>query len=104
MKEAKAHYFDGIKAGNTDANNIISDLKPFTEMRFAADGSSLQWVYSTQDMAGYGIVPEALDGWQTLEIWRQFKSSNAAVVSHENLLVSRQKENKAVTRQQCAFQ
>ena len=97
MKEAKAHYFDGIKAGNTDANNIISDLKPFTEMRFAADGSSLQWVYSTQDMAGYGIVPEALDGWQTLEIWRQFKSSNAAVVSHENLLVSRQKENKAVT-------
>ena len=97
MAQAKAHYFDGIKAGNADANNIISDLKPFTEVRFAADGSSLQWVYSTQDMAGYGIVPEALDGWQTLEIWRQFKSSNAAVVSHENLLVSRQKENKAVT-------
>ena len=97
MEQAKAHYFDGIKAGNTDANNIISDLKPFTEVRFAADGSNLQWVYSTQDMAGYGIVPEALDGWQTLEIWRQFKSSNAAVVSHENLLVSRQKENKTVT-------
>ncbi len=97
MEQAKAHYFDGIKAGNADTNNIISDLKPFTEVRFAADGSNLQWVYSTQDMEGYGIVPEALDGWQTLEIWRQFKSSNAAVVSHENLLVSRQKENKAVT-------
>ena len=97
MAQAKAHYFDGIKAGNTAANNIVSDLKPFTEVHFAADGSSLQWEYSTQDMAGYGIVPEALDGWQTLEIWRQFKSSNAAVVSHENLLVSRQKENKAVT-------
>ena len=97
MEQAKAHYFDGIKADNIAANNIVSDLKPFTEVRFAADGSSLQWVYSTQDMAGYGIVPEALDGWQTLEIWRQFKSSNAAVVSHENLLVSRQKENKAVT-------
>ncbi len=97
MEQAKAHYFDGIKADNTAANKIVSDLKPFTEVRFAADGSSLQWVYSTQDMAGYGIVPEALDGWQTLEIWRQFKSSNAAVVSHENLLVSRQKENKAVT-------
>ena len=97
MAQAKAHYFDGIKADNADANNIVSDLKPFTEVHFAADGSNLQWVYSTQDMAGYGIVPEALDGWQTLEIWRQFKSSNAAVVSHENLLVSRQKENKAVT-------
>ena len=97
MEQAKAHYFDGIKADNTAANKIVSDLKPFTEVRFAADGSNLQWVYSTQDMAGYGIVPEALDGWQTLEIWRQFKSSNAAVVSHENLLVSRQKENKAVT-------
>ena len=97
MAQAKAHYFDGIKADNADANNIVSDLKPFTEVRFAADGSSLQWVYSTQDMEGYGIVPEALEGWQTLEIWRQFKSSNAAVVSHENLLVSRQKENKAVT-------
>ena len=77
IKEAKAHYFDGIKAGNADANNIISDLKPFTEVRFAADGSSLQWVYSTQDMEGYGIVPEALDGWQTLDVYKRQVISQA---------------------------
>lgn len=46
---------------------------------------------------GHGIVPTAMDGWDVLEIWRLFKSSNAAVISHENLLVTRQTENKAVT-------
>ena len=28
MKQAKEHYFDGIKADNADTNNIISNLKP----------------------------------------------------------------------------
>ena len=96
MTAAKEHYFDGIKGDNTSANNILSNLKAFTEVYYD-ENDNLKWVYSTQDMAGRGIVPEAMDGWQTLEIWRLFKSSNAAVISHENMLVTRQKENKAVT-------
>ena len=96
MTAAKEHYFDGIKGDNTSANNILSNLKAFTEVYYD-ENDNLKWVYSTQDMAGHGIVPEAMDGWQTLEIWRLFKSSNAAVISHENMLVTRQKENKAVT-------
>ncbi|MGO5060264.1 InlB B-repeat-containing protein [Lawsonibacter sp. LCP25S3_F5] len=35
------------------------------------------------------------------EAWRCFKSSNPDVISHENLLVTRQKENKAVTITSC---
>ena len=38
-----------------------------------------------------------LDNWYDQQIWRLFRSSNAGVVAHENLLVTRQGDSKAVT-------
>ena len=96
MTKVKAAYFDGIKNGNTSTDNITSDMKAFQEVYADKDGN-LVWVYDSKALVNHGIVPTALDGWYTLEAWRLFKSSNAGVVTHENLLVNRQKENKAVT-------
>lgn len=96
MEKVKAQYFEGIKGENTSATDITSDLKAFQEAYLNGEGE-LVWVYDQKDLVNHGIVPTAMDGWDNLEVWRLFKSSNAGVISHENLLVTRQKENKAVT-------
>ena len=96
MAEVKAHYFDGIRNANTDPNYITTDLHAFQEVHRSADGT-LVWTYDNADLTGSGIVPVAMDGWQTTERWRLFRSTNPAVISHENLLVTRATEHKAVT-------
>lgn len=96
MAEVKAHYFDGIRNGNTDPEHITGNLHAFREAYLDADGQ-LVWVYDVDDQANHGIVPSELPGWQASERWRLFRSTNPAVISHENLLVTRATEHKAVT-------
>ena len=96
MAEVKAHYFDGIRNANTDPDYITTDLHAFQEVHRSADGA-LVWTYDNADLTGSGIVPVAMDGWQATERWRLFRSTNPAVISHENLLVTRATEHKAVT-------
>ena len=96
MAEVKAHSFDGIRNANTDPNYITTDLHAFQEVHRSADGA-LVWTYDNADLTGSGIVPVAMDGWQATERWRLFRSTNPAVISHENLLVTRATEHKAVT-------
>lgn len=96
MERVKAAYFDGIKGQNTAPDEITTDLKPFSEAYLGANGN-IVWAYKYADQTGHGIVPVALDGWYAAEQWRLFKSSNAQVISHENLLVTRDKEHKTVT-------
>ena len=95
MAEVKAHYWDGIKNGNDAAGDVTGDLAPFVEV-YKRDGA-LVWVRDVREMKNSGIVPVAMDGWQELEAWRLFRSSNPAAVTHENLLVTQQFEGKAVT-------
>ena len=94
MTKVKAAYFDGIKGSNTDADDIDSDLKPFIEV-YEQD-SKLVWVRDIKNMTGHGIVPTELDGWYELQAWRVFRSSNPAAITHENLLVTKQKNAKDV--------
>lgn len=94
MTKVKAAYFDGIKGSNTDADDIDSDLKPFIEV-YEQDGK-LVWVRDSKSMTGHGIVPTELDGWYELQAWRVFRSSNPAAITHENLLVTKQKNAKDV--------
>ena len=96
MAAVKAHYFDGIRNGNTDAKNILTDLHPFREAYLDADGQ-LVWVYDHADLTGSGIVPVAMDGWTESEQWRLFRSTDPDVISHENLLVTRAAGDKTVT-------
>lgn len=94
MSKVKAAYFDGIKNANTDEENIRTDLHAFQEV-YEKDGQ-LVWVYDSKSLTGSGIVPTAMKGWEELETWRLFHSNNPAVISHENLLVTRQKDPKEV--------
>lgn len=95
MAEVEAHYWDGIRNGNSDPEDVTADLAPFVEVY--KENGALVWVRDVRKMRNSGIVPVAMDGWQELEAWRLFRSSNPAAVTHENLLVTQQFEGKAVT-------
>ena len=96
MAQVKAHYFDGIRGTNTDPDHITDNLHAFREAYLDADGR-LTWVYDIANQTNHGIVPSEMPGWQASEQWRLFRSTNPAVISHENLLVTRAAEHKAVT-------
>lgn len=96
MERVKAHYWDGIRNANTDQNNVTTDLHAFQECYLDTDGS-LTWAYDYRELKNHGIVPAPLDNWYDQQLWRLFRSSNADVVAHENLLVTRQGDSKAVT-------
>lgn len=96
MELVKAHYFDGIRNANTSPDDIQTNLHTFQEAYLNDDGE-LVWVYNYKDVTGKGIAPSEMDGWQAAEQWRLFKSSNPKVITHENLLVTRDKEHKLVT-------
>lgn len=96
MAKVKAAYWDGIRNANTDQNNVTTNLHAFQKCYLGTD-RQLTWVYDRNDLKNQGIVPVPLDNWYDLQIWRLFRSSNADVIAHENLLVTRQNDSKAVT-------
>lgn len=96
MELVKAHYFDGIRNANTSPDDIQTDLHAFQEA-YLDDNGKLVWVYNYKDVTGKGIAPSEMDAWLAAEQWRLFKSSNPKVITHENLLVTRDKEHKLVT-------
>ena len=96
MAQVKGHYFDGIRNANTDVKNILTDLHPFQEAYLDADGQ-LVWVYDSKDVTGSGVIPAEMDNWQSVKQWSRFRSSDPAVISHENLSVTRAAEDTVVT-------
>lgn len=96
MAKVKAAYWNGIRNANTDQNNVTTDLHAFQEC-YLNDNGKLTWVYDYKELKNHGIIPDELDNWYDLQIWRLFRSSNADVIAHENLLVIRQNDSKAVT-------
>ena len=97
MERVKVNYWNGIRNANAEeGDNVTTDLHAFQECYLDTDGS-LTWVYDREDLKNHGIVPVPLDNWYDQQIWRLFRSSNAEVVTHENLLVTRQGDSKAVT-------
>lgn len=91
MDYAKAHYFDGIKGNNVSADKITENLHPFQEMYFDADGNAV-WVYNISDVTDVGICADGYfdDPWEMEGAgYNKFRSSNNAVIQHENLVVIR---------------
>ncbi len=89
MDYAKAHYFDGIKGNNVSADKITENLHPFQEMYFDADGNAV-WVYNISDVIDAGICADGYfdDPWEMEGAgYNKFRSSNNAVIQHENLVV-----------------
>ena len=96
MEHVKAHYFDGIKANNPDKDHVTTNLHAFHEAYLNEQGE-LTWVYHVDNMVNHGIVPVDMDGWYESEQWRTFRSSNPAIITHENLLVTQPASAKTVT-------
>ena len=95
MERVCKAYFDGIRGSNREKDNIGLSLSPFVE---AYDNNgTIEWVRSENKKTGRGIIPTALNGWEKLEAWRLFRSSNPAVIEHETLIFSKKTEGKAVT-------
>lgn len=99
MDYAKAHYFDGIKGDNADADSITTNLHAFQEMYLDNEGKAV-WVYNADDKTGAGIItddyfdnPWIMEG----QGYNHFKSSNNAVIQHENLVVNRPESNTRIT-------
>ena len=99
MEQAKAGYAGAILNGQ-DAKAVTGNLYAFQKAYLDADGN-LAWSYdrSTTDATALGIVPVDLPGYDSMgtQGWRTFKSSNQAVVSHENLQVTQPEYNTKIT-------
>lgn len=99
MEQAKAGYAAAILNGQ-DAKAVTRDLHAFQKAYLDADGN-LAWSYdrSTTDATASGIVLVDLPGYDSMgtQGWRTFKSSNQAVVSHENLQVTQPEYNTKIT-------
>ena len=95
MDEVIAHYFDGIKDKNPDRDHVTTNLHPFQEAVRADDGS-IRWIYSHEERTGSGIIPTDIPGWSEQAGYRAFKSSNTAIITAENLLVTQPKQDTAV--------
>lgn len=99
MDYAKAHYFDGIKGDNADADSITTNLHAFQEMYLDNKGKAV-WVYNADDKTGAGIITDDYfdDPWiMEGQGYNHFKSSNNAVIQHENLVVNRPESNTQIT-------
>lgn len=97
MAKVKENYFAGLNNGaNADQETVLENLCAFQEV-YEDENGNLIWVRDHKDLVNHGIVPTPIEGWEELEAWRLFKSSNPAVITHENLLVTRQFRTKGVT-------
>ena len=99
MDYAKAHYFDGIKGDNADADSITVNMHPFQEVYLDENGNGV-WVHNADDKIGTGIVPDDYfdDSWEMEGAgYNHFKSTNNAIVQHENLVVTRPESNTQIT-------
>lgn len=97
LNQVKAAYFTGINDNrNVSKDAVTTNLHPFQEAYLDAAGK-LTWIYTQKDCKDIGIVPSTVPG-GTETTWNLFKSSNASVVKHENLVVTQPTtENAAVT-------
>lgn len=100
MEIAKKHYFDGINDGQyKNENAITGNLHSFKEMRIDKDGNPI-WIYKSLETVGDGIITDDFfeNPWEMEGAgYNWFKSSNNAVVQHDNLNVTRPQTTTSVT-------
>lgn len=100
MEAAKEHYFDGLNDGQyADKDSITGNLHPFQEMIFDENGA-VKWIYDNADRTGKGIIADNMfedSGEMEGAGYNKFKSSNNAIVAHENLVVVRPESDTQIT-------
>ena len=100
MEKAKEHYFDGINDGKyADKDSITGNLHAFCEMvwmsREIRYGRTMLTIKPVQ--ASYRTIIQDGSMGQTGWPYNRFKSSNNAIVTHENLLVTRPENSTQIT-------
>ena len=92
-------YWAGIKDTNTAKDDITADLHPFAEI--VPDGDGYRFVYLSKDrMYQYVEVDDLIDTSdidQTGIPYNKFRSSNNAVITHQNLLVTKPEYDSQIT-------
>ena len=92
-------YWAGIKDTNTAKDDITADLHPFTEI--VPDGEGYRFVYGIAGKTYQNVEVDDLydtsDINQTGTPYRTFRSSNNAVIAHENLLVTKPEYDSEIT-------
>lgn len=100
LDQVKANLFVGINDDRNVAKEAVTqNLHAFREGYLDADGK-LVWIYDEKNDKGVGIVPTDLPGYDSMSgaNWRLFRSSNEAVITCENLLVTPDaKDDKTIT-------
>ncbi len=100
MNQVKDAYWDGINDGaNASPLKVTASLHAFQEAHLDTDGN-LVWAYNYNDKTGIGIIPGDQRDYKVLEQqeeYNKFKSSNKAVIAHENLVLTQPQYHTAVT-------
>ena len=99
MDYAKAHYFDGIKGENSDADHIKSDLRTFNAITLDSEGNPT-WIRELPKVPNVDavVVDDFFDDSFVAETngYNKFKSSDHEVIEKEALRVHRQPTSKKV--------
>lgn len=92
-------YWEGIKDTNTAKDDITANLHGFMEI--VPDGDGYRFVYLSKDrMYQYVEVDDLIDTSdidQTGIPYNKFRSSNNAVITHQNLLVTKPEYDSKIT-------
>ena len=88
-------YWEGIRKVNSDRDRVTGDMRSFIEI--VPDGDSYKFVRDMDSYNAAGVKADDIPGWYDAQKYRCFRSSNSAVVSHENLLLTQPKYNTRIT-------
>lgn len=88
-------YWEGIRKANSDRDRITGDMRSFIEI--VPDGDGYKFVRDMDAYNAVGVKADDIPGWYDAQQYRCFRSSNSAVVSHENLLLTQPKYNTRIT-------
>ena len=88
-------YWEGIRKANSDRDRITGDMRSFIEI--VPDGDGYKFVRDMDSYNAAGVKADDIPGWYDAQQYRCFRSSNSAVVSHENLLLTQPKYNTRIT-------
>ncbi len=88
-------YWEGIRKANSDRDRVTGDMRSFIEI--VPDGDGYKFVRDMDSYNAVGVKADDIPGWYDAQQYRCFRSSNSAVVSHENLLLTQPKYNTRIT-------
>lgn len=88
-------YWEGIRKANSDRDRVTGDMRSFIEI--VPDGDGYKFVRDMDAYNAVGVKADDIPGWYDAQQYRCFRSSNSAVVSHENLLLTQPKYNTRIT-------